>query len=197
MDQALALEILLSGESALLTGPAGSGKTYVLNQYIHHAKKAGKTVAVTATTGLAATHLGGNTIHAWSGIGIHDELPNSFFEHLTASRADAIAKTNVLIIDEISMLHDFRLDMVDQIARRVRAEDVPFGGIQIILCGDFFQLPPVNRGDTPAGTFVVNSNVWQELDPVVCQPKYGSSHSDQTRQAGDWYTSRRNHATYH
>jgi ATP-dependent DNA helicase PIF1 len=168
MDQALALEILLSGESALLTGPAGSGKTYVLNQYIRHAKKAGKTVAVTATTGLAATHLGGNTIHAWSGIGIHDELPGNFFDHLTTSRADAIAKTDVLIIDEISMLHDYRLDMVDQIARRIRAEDAPFGGIQVILCGDFFQLPPVSRGDKPAGSFVVNSNAWQELEPVVC-----------------------------
>lgn len=168
MDQLLAGEILLSGESALLTGPAGSGKTYVLNQFIKNAKREGKKVAVTATTGLAATHLNGTTIHAWSGIGIHDSLPRKFHEGLNKSRRDAIKKTDVLIIDEISMLHDYRLDMVDQITRAVRESDKPFGGLQVILCGDFFQLPPVTRGGQAPGAFVVSSKVWQELDPVVC-----------------------------
>ncbi len=176
MDQSLALEILLSGESAMLTGPAGSGKTYVLNQFIRHAKSSGKTVSVTATTGLAATHLGGNTIHSWSGIGIHDELPKYFIEDLKKGRADTIGNTDVLIIDEISMLHDYRLDMVDRIAREVRGEDVPFGGIQVILCGDFFQLPPVNRSEGKQGSFAVNSAAWKELDPVICYL------SDQYRQ---------------
>lgn len=168
MEQALALEILLNGQSALLTGPAGSGKTYVLNQFIRHAKKEGKTVAVTATTGLAATHLGGNTIHAWSGIGIHDTLPKYFVDDLTKSRRETIEKTDVLIIDEVSMLHDYRLDLVDEALRQVRGDNQPFGGIQIILCGDFFQLPPVNRSDARQGSFVVSSDVWQELDPVIC-----------------------------
>lgn len=168
MDQDLALEILLEGKSALLTGPAGSGKTHLLNRFIKHARLDGKTVAVTATTGLAATHLGGGTIHSWSGIGIYDTLPKYFFKDMPKGRRDTIEKTDVLIIDEISMLHDFRLDLVDQVARTVRGEDVPFGGIQIILCGDFFQLPPVNRGANNAGGFVVGSEVWQELDPVIC-----------------------------
>lgn len=168
MDQLLALEILLSGQSAMLTGAAGSGKTYVLNQFIKHAKAEGKIVAVTATTGLAATHLGGSTIHAWSGIGIHDQLPKYFLGDMKKGRLEIIGKTDVLIIDEISMLHDFRLDMVDQAARLVRGTDEPFGGMQIIMCGDFFQLPPVNRSDGPGGTFVVNANVWAELDPVIC-----------------------------
>jgi ATP-dependent DNA helicase PIF1 len=168
MDQELALEILLSGESALLSGPAGSGKTYVLNQFIKHAKKAGKHVSVTATTGLAATHLGGSTIHSWSGIGIHDQLPKYFFKDLRKGRADTIRKTDVLIIDEVSMLHDYRLDMVDQIIRQVREVDAPFGGLQVILCGDFFQLPPINRSEQPYGSFIVNSGAWRDLDPVVC-----------------------------
>lgn len=168
MDQALALEILLDGHSALLTGPAGSGKTYVLNQFIKHAKAEGKTVAVTATTGLAATHLGGNTIHAWSGIGIHDQLPKYFYDDLKKGRVETIQKTDVLIIDEISMLHDFRLDMVDQALRQVRGSNEPFGGIQIIMCGDFFQLPPVNRAESVQGSFVVNSEIWNELSPEVC-----------------------------
>ncbi|MCA9331629.1 AAA family ATPase [Candidatus Saccharibacteria bacterium] len=168
MDQALALEIMSAGESVLLTGPAGSGKTYVLNEFIRQAKRDGKYVSVTATTGLAATHLNGNTIHSWSGIGIHEELPDSFFDNLLKSRRDTIEKTDVLIIDEVSMLHDYRLDMIDEIVRTVREVDEPFGGIQVILCGDFFQLPPVTRSDSRPGGFVVGSLVWQTLDPVIC-----------------------------
>ncbi|MBC7746700.1 AAA family ATPase [Pedobacter sp.] len=168
MDQTLALEIMHSGESVLLTGPAGSGKTYVLNEFIRRARAEGKHVSVTATTGLAATHLSGNTIHAWSGIGVNDELPADFEDYLLKSRRDIIETTDVLIIDEISMLHDYRLDMVDTVARIVRDDERPFGGIQVILCGDFFQLPPVNRSDSRQGSFVVNSKVWKELDPVIC-----------------------------
>lgn len=168
MNQALALEIMLEGKSVLLTGQAGSGKTFVLNEFIRQAKKEGKTIAVTATTGLAATHLGGNTIHAWSGIGVHDELPKNFYKDLPKGRKDMIEKTDVLVIDEISMLHDFRLDMIDEVARKIRRKDEPFGGLQVILCGDFFQLPPVNRRDSRQGGFVVHSMAWHALNPVIC-----------------------------
>ncbi|NCU38359.1 hypothetical protein EOL96_04870, partial [Candidatus Saccharibacteria bacterium] len=167
MDQGLALEVLLSGESALLTGPAGTGKTYVLNQFIRLSKHNGKHVSVTATTGLAATHLGGSTLHSWAGIGVHDMLPSGFFEHMAKGRREIIEKTDVLIIDEISMLHDYRLDMVDEVCRIVRRKDTPFGGIQVVMSGDFFQLPPVNRDGSRQGGFVVNSTVWQELDPII------------------------------
>jgi len=168
MNQGLALEIMLSGESVLLTGPAGAGKTFVLNQFIRLAKADGKHVSVTATTGLAATHLGGTTIHSWAGIGVADYLPQGFAEHIAKGRREIIEKTDVLIIDEISMLHDYRLDMVDEACRLVRRKDEPFGGIQLIMSGDFFQLPPINKGDGRAGGFVVHSNVWHELDPGVC-----------------------------
>lgn len=168
MKQSLALEIMHEGKSVLLTGQAGAGKTYVLNTFIRQAKKAGKFVAVTATTGLAATHLGGTTIHAWSGIGVHSELPKYFFKDLPKGRRDIITKTDVLVIDEISMLHDYRLDLVDEVARRVRGNDRPFGGIQIVLCGDFFQLPPINRTGEREGGFVVHSAAWQQLQPTIC-----------------------------
>ncbi len=177
MNQGLALEILLTGESALLTGPAGTGKTFVLNQFIKLAKYEGKHVSVTATTGLAATHLGGTTIHAWAGIGVLDHLPNGFAEHMAKGRREIIEKTDVLIIDEISMLHDYRLDMVDEACRLVRRKDEPFGGIQVVMSGDFYQLPPVNRSDSREGGFVVNSTAWRELEPVILYL------SDQFRQS--------------
>lgn len=181
MNQTLALEIMLSGESVLLTGPAGAGKTYVLNQFIKLAKHEGKHVSVTATTGLAATHLGGTTIHSWSGIGVSDFLPQGFAEHIAKGRREIIEKTDVLIIDEVSMLHDFRLDMIDEVCRLVRKQpDVPFGGIQIIMSGDFFQLPPINRGDSRAGSFVVNANVWRDLDPVICYLEEQHRQDDET-----------------
>lgn len=169
MKQTLALEIMLDGHHVFLTGAAGSGKTHVLNQFIRLAKHEGKYVSVTATTGLAATHLGGTTIHSWSGIGVHDELSGNFVDNISKGRREIIEKTDVLIIDEISMLHDYRLDMVDEVCRLVRKKpDDPFGGIQVVMSGDFFQLPPINRGDTRAGGFVVNSQAWQALAPVVC-----------------------------
>ena len=172
MNQNLALEILLAGESAFLTGPAGSGKTFVLNQFIKIARANSRSVAVTATTGLAASHLGGTTIHAWSGMGILDTIPSGFAEHMSKTRREIIEKTDVLIIDEISMLHDYRLDMVDEICRLVKKKpDTPFGGIQVVMSGDFFQLPPVNRGGGEQGSFAINSRSWQELDPVICYLK--------------------------
>jgi ATP-dependent DNA helicase PIF1 len=169
MDQVLAHEILMSGKHVLLTGPAGSGKTHVLREFIRQAKAEGRSVAVTATTGLAASHLGGTTIHSWSGIGISDQVHQAMIDGMPKGRRDIIKKTDILIIDEISMLHHYRLDMVDTITRTVRENPAePFGGIQVVLCGDFFQLPPVTRGDQQPAQFVVSATSWEELDPVIC-----------------------------
>ena len=183
MNQSLALEIMLAGHNAFLTGAAGAGKTYTLNEFIRIAKSQGRKIAVTATTGIAATHLGGNTIHAWSGLGVLDHLPRHFFEKLSKSRREQIAKADVLIIDEISMLHDFRLDLVEEICRTVRQSeniksaksDAPFGGLQVIFSGDFFQLPPVTRREDkpssddefPRTEFAYNSMAWQKLNPEI------------------------------
>jgi ATP-dependent DNA helicase PIF1 len=168
MTQKQALAILESGQSILLTGAAGAGKTYTLNTFIQRAREDGKAVAVTATTGLAATHLNGTTLHAWAGIGVHDELPRGFVQHMGKQRRDIIEKADILVIDEISMLHDFRLDMVEQVTRQVRGIDKPFGGLQVILSGDFFQLPPVNRNDSRSGSFVTQSDIWQTGLFTVC-----------------------------
>ena len=179
MEQDEAIALLESGQSVLLTGAAGTGKTFVLRKFIRRARNDGKMVSVTATTGLAATHLNGATIHSWAGIGIHDELPPKHLQKISKQRRDIISKTDILVIDEISMLHDFRLDIIDTVLRHVRDKDIPFGGIQIVLCGDFFQLPPVNRRDAMQGGFITNSKVWKTGFMTVCYLE------KQYRQAGD------------
>jgi ATP-dependent DNA helicase PIF1 len=168
MTQDEALAILESGKSVLLTGAAGAGKTYVLNKFIKRARQQGKSIAVTATTGLAATHLNGTTIHAWSGIGVSDFFDKRQAGMMGKQRQELIKKGDVLIIDEVSMLHDFRLDMVDDTLRYVRGSSEPFGGMQVVLCGDFFQLPPINRSGSRAGSFVTSSVAWGQNVFTVC-----------------------------
>lgn len=146
MKQQMALEILKSGKNVFLTGSAGSGKTHTLNAYIHFLRSQGADVAVTASTGIASTHLGGRTIHSWAGIGIRDHItPVQAREIISHKRLrKRFAKINTLIIDEISMIDARVLNMVDCMLREGRKKPLePFGGVQIVVCGDFFQLPPV------------------------------------------------------
>src|SRR3990167_10247409 len=119
MLQEEALQLLKMGKNIFLTGAAGSGKTYLLNKYIKYLKENNVAVAVTASTGIAATHLQGTTLHSWSGIGVRDHFSQKDLEKLlTTDRIKRnYKKTKVLIIDEISMLHKHQLDMVDTIAR--------------------------------------------------------------------------------
>jgi ATP-dependent exoDNAse (exonuclease V) alpha subunit len=147
MTQAEALDILKMGKNVFLTGPAGSGKTHVINAYVKYLKSHAVDVAVTASTGIAATHIGGQTIHSWSGLGIKDTLTDYDIETLMERQYlyKRFEKTKVLIIDEVSMLHHFRLDLIEWICRQMKRNEAPFGGMQIILCGDFFQLPPVSK----------------------------------------------------
>lgn len=172
MEQAQALAILQQGHNVFLTGAAGSGKTFLLNRYIGELRRHGVVVAVTASTGIAATHLGGQTIHAWSGIGVRRTLDDDAFNKLAKNRLIKrnLTRTQVLVIDEISMLHAFQLDLLDQVLRRLRASDAPFGGLQLIVSGDFFQLPPVAGADAPAGDvrFACDAGAWRHGELKVC-----------------------------
>jgi ATP-dependent exoDNAse (exonuclease V) alpha subunit len=173
MTQSEALDILKMGKNVFLTGAAGSGKTFVINQYVNYLKKNSIDVAVTASTGIAATHIGGQTIHSWSGLGVRDRLTDYDIDELMqrAYLYKRFSKTKVLIIDEVSMLHGFRLDMIEWICRQFKRNEKPFGGIQIILCGDFFQLPPVNRGEILGeanNDFSFKSNAWNDSGFTVC-----------------------------
>ncbi len=168
MTQNDALQILQTGANAFLTGEPGAGKTHTVNAYVRWLRSHGIEPAITASTGIAATHVGGMTIHAWSGIGIKD--------HLSPADVDAIAtkehvvrrinKASVLIIDEISMLSGDALGLVDTVLREVRRNEMPFGGMQVILVGDFFQLPPIGKAGKTAA-FAFESNAWQRLNPLV------------------------------
>ena len=158
-----------SGENVFITGQAGSGKTFLLNEFINEARKKGKIVAVTATTGLAATHLNGTTIHSWSGMGVANSISGNFYSKIRKPRRENICETDILIIDEISMLHDYRLDMVNAILKKIRKNNSPFGGIQLVMSGDFFQLPPVNRYDDEfKGGFVTESVAWRQAGLKIC-----------------------------
>jgi len=193
MTQKEALDMLKLGHNVYLTGPAGSGKTYLLNQYIKYLKSYKIPVGITASTGIAATHMGGTTIHSWAGMGIRsamspDEIHDLFRKRYLRKR---FLKTKVLIIDEISMLHAVRLDLVNEICQAFWENTKPFGGMQVIMCGDFFQLPPVSRNpkfearnsnmsdsgqarmtlvleQEEKADFVTESRVWKEMKLQIC-----------------------------
>lgn len=169
MIQSTALEILKSGENVFLTGPAGSGKTFVLNKFAEYLKKNKIRAAITASTGIAATHLGGLTIHSWAGIGIKESLSRYEIEDLLSNEkvAGRILAARVLIIDEISMLPPHVLEMVNHVCQAVRQSIAPFGGLQFVACGDFFQLPPVTRDNGPK-KFAFESEAWLKARMKIC-----------------------------
>ncbi len=143
----------LGGESLFITGAAGTGKSFLMRYVIQELKRSKGTeaVAVTAPTGIAAVNVGGSTIHSFSGIGLGRGDPmNILARVLKSQKATANWKqARVLVVDEISMLSAELFDLLDFIGKRVRRVDRPFGGLQLIMCGDFLQLPPVSRASEP------------------------------------------------
>ncbi len=169
MQQSTALTILKTGANVFLTGEPGAGKTHVVNEYIAWLEACGVHVAVTASTGIAATHIGGMTIHAWSGIGARDTLTHHDLDQIIAREpvVKRVKKMKVLIIDEISMLDGKLLDMVNAVTKAARQSVDAFGGLQIIVVGDFFQLPPVTRqGDMMRYAF--ESRAWEDAQFLTC-----------------------------
>lgn len=168
MTQEEALNILKTGENVFLTGEPGSGKSYTVNTYVAWCRSHGITVAVTASTGIAATQINGMTIHSWSGIGIRSFLSEHDLREMAgqAKLVKRMKSTQVLIIDEISMLDGRMLTGVDRVCRAVRGSAMPFGGMQVLFVGDFFQLPPVDReGDV---IFAFQSHGWIDAHPTPC-----------------------------
>jgi len=181
MTQAEAITILKSGANVFLTGEPGSGKTHTVNAYVAYLRSCGIEPAITASTGIAATHIGGYTIHSWSGIGIRPDLTKYDLDRIGQNRnvVRRVGNARILIIDEVSMLSARTLSMVDAVCREIRRNQQPFGGLQTILVGDFFQLPPVNRraededaqesfSPKTLEQFAFFSPTWNALNPLVC-----------------------------
>lgn len=175
MTQDTALEILKTGANVFLTGEPGSGKTHTVNAYVHYLREHGIEPSITASTGIAATHVGGMTIHAWSGIGIKRFLTDYDLDALSSRETlvRRVATTKVLIIDEISMLDGVILGLVDKVLRSIRRSEEPFGGIQMVFVGDFFQLPPIPEKSGGLEQrlmpqFAFTSPAWKAANPLVC-----------------------------
>lgn len=159
-EQSAVARAALNGSSLFFTGSAGTGKTHLL-KYITERLPPQSTV-VTASTGIAASHISGITLHTFAGIGsakCTTEEAVRIIESNTIKAANW-RRCSTLIIDEISMVDGEFFDKLEHIARVIRKRDEPFGGIQLILSGDFLQLPPVQRNGEAAKTFCFESQSW-------------------------------------
>lgn len=183
-----ALETALSGSPCFIEGPGGTGKSFLIDALYKEFHKQGKHVAVTALTGCAALllhHVKAKTIHSWAGVGIGKEPARVIAAGINRYKGKAYRNwivADVLIIDEISMMSPELLDLVNEVGKIVRRSSKPFGGIQVIFVGDFYQLPPVrkrdqDRGDLPEDLqipphldkeFAFESETWKEVNPTVC-----------------------------
>jgi len=171
MTQDTALMIMKTGANVFLTGEPGSGKTHTVNAYIRYLREHDINPSITASTGIAATHVGGMTIHAWSGIGIKRALTEQDLDEMGTRETlvRRVTHAKVLIIDEVSMLDGRILGMVELVCRTLRHSEEAFGGLQVILVGDFFQLPPIaNREERTPPVFAFDSPAWARLDAIVC-----------------------------
>ncbi len=181
MTQAEALSILKTGANVFLTGEPGSGKTHTINEYVAYLRDRDIEPAITASTGIAATHIGGMTIHSWSGIRIKTKLDKRDLDKIASNKyiAKRVRRTKILIIDEVSMLSSETLSMVDAVCREIKKNPKPFGGMQIVIVGDFFQLPPIVKAEAENDSqtalikesfarFAYDSSAWTRVNPTVC-----------------------------
>lgn len=184
MTQEEALTILKTGANVFLTGEPGAGKSHTINEFTRYLRLHGVEPAITASTGIAATHIGGLTIHSWAGIGIKRFLSQYDLDRIASTEhvVKRMRRTKILIIDEVSMLSPTTLSMVDAVCREVYGSSKPFGGIQVVFVGDFFQLPPIiDRNAEPevdsdgmftegasAPRFAYASQAWVRANPIVC-----------------------------
>ncbi|KAA1082751.1 hypothetical protein PGT21_050071 [Puccinia graminis f. sp. tritici] len=167
-EQQSVLDLVLKGESIFFTGSAGTGKSVLLRHIIAALKRSYSSrpdaVAITASTGMAACAIGGTTIHSFAGIGLALEPKDILLGKVKRNRkaAGKWMRTKVLIIDEISMVDGELFDKLAYIACKMKKSEKPFGGIQVVIAGDFFQLPPVSKGKV---SFAFNASSWSECIP--------------------------------
>ena len=168
-EQITALELFEKGNNVFLTGPGGSGKTELIKRIVEIANKKHKKIQVCALTGCATVLLrcgGSKTIHSWAGVGLASGAFGTVVDRVVKNKfkSNAWKSVDVLVIDEISMMSKKLFDILDSIGRRARCQpSKPFGGIQIVFSGDFYQLPPVGDNDDEDTTaFCFESARWKE-----------------------------------
>jgi len=179
-EQQIAYELFKSGENMFLTGPGGTGKSAFIRYIQDESFRKGRDIHVCAMTGCAAVMLEckAKTIHSWAGIGLCVDPIAKMVERVGRNRyAKAIWKAvDILVVDEVSMMSQKIFETLDAIGRHVRRNHRPFGGIQLLFTGDFYQLPPVfkNNNDPAAilsedekkeGKFCFQSPLWLETFP--------------------------------
>ncbi|XP_030015525.1 ATP-dependent DNA helicase PIF1 [Sphaeramia orbicularis] len=163
-EQAAVLSAVLSGKNVFFTGSAGTGKSFLLKRIIGSLPP--KSTFATASTGVAACHIGGTTLHSFAGIGSGSAPLDQCIE--LAQRPGVLqhwTSCRHLIIDEVSMVEAQFFDKLESVARSVRRSTEPFGGIQLIVCGDFLQLPPVSKGKEKA-SFCFQARSWRKVIQV-------------------------------
>lgn len=162
--QQAVIESFEAGKNIFITGGAGSGKSFLL-QYLK-GNYGSKGLHVTASTGIAAVNIGGSTIHSWSGIGLANMPLEQILSNLFSARFNKVRRqirqAKALAIDEVSMISAEVFEILDQVFRAVRENNQPMGGLQILLFGDFLQLPPVNQNNQNFN-FCFDSKTWDEL----------------------------------
>lgn len=168
-EQRRAFQCYKDGKNIFVTGPGGTGKSLLINHVYQDAILAGKNVAVCAMTGRAALLLDckAKTVHSWSGIGLGKADPITTamkIANKSSKKADWLA-VDILIVDEVSMMSAKIFDMLNHIGRKIRKSDRPFGGIQLLFFGDFYQLPPVGNNDEYEAMFCFESNEWFSTFP--------------------------------
>jgi ATP-dependent DNA helicase PIF1 len=165
-EQKFAFAKFAKGNNLFVTGPGGTGKTRLIQFMVEYMNSIGKSYQVCALTGCAATLLNckAKTIHSWSGIRLAKGPSDEIVKRVIRNRGytKSWQSTEVLIIDEVSMMSRKMFDLLDQIARSTRKiNSKPFGGIQLIFTGDFFQLPPIPDHDDPTtGEFCFQHPKW-------------------------------------
>lgn len=166
-EQEVVKELVCDGnKSVFFTGPAGTGKSVLMRAIIAQLKKKyardPERLAVTASTGLAACNIGGMTLHSFSGIGLGKDDVATLVKKIRRNpkAKNRWLRTKVLVIDEISMVDGDLFDKLSQIGRTLRNNGRPWGGIQLVITGDFFQLPPVPDRDSREAKFAFDAATW-------------------------------------
>ena len=163
-EQKLALKLCDEGKNVFIAGPGGTGKSLLIK--ILHKSYPTKEVRVCALTGVAAELIGchATTIHSWAGTGISKGTEKQIIKNINQKdKHKNWLKTDVLIVDEVSMMSKKYFELLDSIGRKIRGFNVPFGGIQVIFLGDFYQLPPVgDKSDPDTSKFCFESEIWKQ-----------------------------------